>query len=136
MDNKELLVSLYEQAKEKRIVLNQEEFSKAMGVSRAHLFKKMEVIPEKIIDKAKLLVETGHVSNETKTAHFKGEPADLFRRFERRLISIESFQSVALQVLSDLLAEKTGKQASLIGAELQEAVAKVSELSLKKLSSE
>lgn len=134
MDNKDLLISLYEQAKAKRVVLNQDEFAKAMGVSRAHLFKKMEVIPQRVIDKAKVLLETGFVSNETETAHFKGEPVDIIKDFESRLIALESFMSVALQVFSDQLADKTGKQPSLIGAELQEAVMKVAELRIRKAS--
>lgn len=60
------LINIYEEAKRNRIVLNQEEFAKAVGKSRAHLFKKMMAIPDTIIEKAQLLLDTGNVSNETK----------------------------------------------------------------------
>lgn len=68
--NKELLLTLYEEAKRKRIVLNQSEFAKAVGKSRVHLFNKMTEIPDEIIEKAQKLLETKDVKKETEPAKF------------------------------------------------------------------
>lgn len=64
MNNKEILLSLYDEAKKKRIVLNQDEFARLLDFSRAHLFKKMKIIPNEVIDKARSIINTDIVSNE------------------------------------------------------------------------
>lgn len=52
---------------------------------------------------------------------------------EERLIRLESYCAVILKTLSDIIAEKVERQSSLIEAELQEAISKVSELRIAEL---
>lgn len=63
---------------------------------------------------------------EMETEKFLGER-------EERLIRLESYCSVILKVVSDLIAAQSGKQSLLIESELQEAISKVSELRINEL---
>ncbi len=65
--NSDILNKIYEEAKAKRIVLNQTEFARALGKSRVTVFdrmmKSLEGIPQEVIDKAlKLVDDTPNVS--------------------------------------------------------------------------
>lgn len=121
-DNKSLLLKIYEEAKQKRLVLNQDEFARLLGKSRVHLFKNMKTIPDSLIEKAQELV-----SKQTKR---EGTIEELLRDLDERIIRLESLISVLLQTQSNEIAERTGRQSSLIASELQKAAAMVSELRL------
>ncbi len=54
--NKEKLLNIYEEAKAKRVVLNQDEFVIKLDYTRAHLFKNMRHIPDDLIQKAEKLL--------------------------------------------------------------------------------
>ena len=126
MDNKEIMLQLYEEAKQKRIVLNQEEFAKMLGKSRAHLFKKMEEIPDSITERARQLLETKNVGPDR--VKITGSIQDLFPDHEERLIRLESMVSVILQTVAHEVAGKMNKQSSLVASELHKAAEMVSEL--------
>jgi hypothetical protein len=122
-ESKRELINIYEEAKSKRIVLNQSEFAKAVGFSRIHLFNKMEEIPPKIIDKAKKLLETKGVPNNT---ILKGE-ADVGDELNR-LIELSIRHEATLDVLrlsiESILADTKGRALALVSEELQEAIKK------------
>lgn len=114
--SKEILLNLYEEAKEKRVVLTQEEFAKAVGKSRAHLFKKMNEIPDSIIEKARKLIETKNVSQETNNDTIKvrqeekdfiGDRVELTAAL-RAAIKILTLRNIEAEVkLSELEAKVT-----------------------------
>jgi hypothetical protein len=122
-ESKRELINIYEEAKSKRIVLNQSEFAKAVGFSRIHLFNKMEEIPPKIIDKAKKLLETKGVPSNT---ILKGE-ADVGDELNR-LIELSIRHEATLDVLrlsiESILADTKGRALALVSEELQEAIKK------------
>jgi len=117
--------------------LNQEEIAHRVNYSRSSLSVAIKKGgSEKLINALKsefkdiigadrIVPETTYIK-EVDTETFMSEK-------EERIIRLESYSAVILKALSDLIADKTGKQSSLIEAELQEAIAKVSELRINAL---
>lgn len=67
--NSQVLLSLFEEAKSRRIVLNREEFATALGYSRPHMYRLMAnkaEVPDELLEKAKdLLNDSSSVSRQT-----------------------------------------------------------------------
>lgn len=117
--SKEKLIKIYEEAKKKRIVLNQTEFAKAVGYSRIHLFKKMEEVSKNILDKAQKLLETNDVSSV-----IKGQ-ADVGQELNR-LIELSIKHEAEIEVLRvlivSILAVQKGKESPLVEEEVIQAM--------------
>jgi hypothetical protein len=118
--SKEKLISIYEEAKRKRIVLNQEEFAKAVGYSRVHLFKKMNEVPQEVIEKAESLLKTNNVSDETiyvkdKDLHeFAGSRVELIAAM-RAAIKILTLRNIENEVkLSELESKLSGGKNTIL----------------------
>jgi hypothetical protein len=121
--SKERLINIYEDCKKQRIVLNQAEFAKAVGFSRAHLFKKMEDIPEKIIDRAMKLLATVNVANETKDVISKsGDAGEEISRLIELSIKHQAALDVLQLVIEDIVASVKDKSIALVSDEIHEAV--------------
>jgi len=121
--SKEKLINIFKEAKRQRIVLNQDEFANAMGKSRAHLFKKMEEIPEDILTKAQKLLETKIVSSNTDDV-IKGQAfiGDELNRLIELSIKNEATLDVLQLLIESILAEQKGKSIALVSEEVQQAI--------------
>jgi predicted DNA-binding transcriptional regulator AlpA len=121
--SKEKLLSIYEECKAKRIVLNQDEFAQAVGKSRAHLFKKMVEIPKDIIDRAQKLLATGNVANNTHSVISKeGDAGKELERLIQLSIQHEAKLDVFQLLIESILGDLKGKSIAIISAEIQEAI--------------
>lgn len=121
--SKEKLIKIYQEAKKRRIVLKQAEFAKAVGLSRVHLFNKMEEIPKSVLDKAEKLLETNNVSNNTNNVINPKAPLDPELN---RLIELSIKHGAALEVLQllveSILAVQRGTSIALVSEEVQTAI--------------
>lgn len=99
MTNKEILIQLYEEAKSKRIVLNQSEFADKMGFSRIHLFKNMKEIPDNVINRAReLLIPKGVVVEGEFKSQMIGQRIGTTAAIEAMLRTIRA-KHIELEVL-------------------------------------
>lgn len=66
--NSELLTELYKLAKQKRVVLNKEEFARALDYSRSHLHRLMsgeESVSDELVERARMIAnDTKNVLND------------------------------------------------------------------------
>jgi transcriptional regulator with XRE-family HTH domain len=117
--------------------LTQEEIADKIGYSRSHLSVSIKTGgSKKLINalKSEFKDLIGHEQIAPETTYIKEVEGGTFMgEREERIIRLESYSVVILKVLSDLIADKTGRQSSLIEAELQEAISKVSELGINAL---
>src|SRR5690348_13692017 len=121
--SKEKLIEIYEEAKRKRIVLNQAEFAKAVGFSRIHLFNKMKDIPQNVIDKAAKLLRTNNVSNDkTNVVTRQADVGEEVNRLIELSIRHEATLDVLRLTIESILADLKGRSISLVNEELQEAI--------------
>ena len=117
--SKEKLIKIYKEAKRLRIVLNQAEFAKAIGYSRVHLFKKMNEIPEEILEKAQQLLETKNVSQ---TIEKQADVGDELNRLIELSIKHEASLDVLQLLIVNILAVQKGKEPAIVNEEVIQAI--------------
>lgn len=123
--NSVLLTELYNKAKQKRIVLNKDEFAKALNYSRSHLHRLMsgqDDVSNELVSKAMEIV------NGTKNVVFdviKVGQADVGKeigKLKEREIYLSASVTVLEQMVDELVSRQTGQPIALVSGQRKQAV--------------